>query len=84
MEGDFAEMETSEGQSAARDGLKAELTGKSPAEMRQQIIATPLWASTLYRSYNPMETFTTSAEKTTSPEPEILTHEERTRGRGAR
>lgn len=26
MEGDFAEMETSEGQSAARDGLKAELT----------------------------------------------------------
>ena len=35
-----AEMETSDGRSIARDGLKAELTGKSPAEMRQQIIAT--------------------------------------------
>ena len=33
-------METPDGRSAARDGLKAELTGKSPAEMRQQIIAT--------------------------------------------
>jgi hypothetical protein len=35
-----AEMETSDGRSAARDGLKTELTGKSPAEMRQRIIAT--------------------------------------------
>jgi hypothetical protein len=35
-----AEMETSAGRSAARDGVKADLTGKSPAEMRQQIIAT--------------------------------------------
>lgn len=35
-----AEMETSAGRSAARDGVKADLTGKSPAEMRQQIVAT--------------------------------------------
>ena len=33
-------METADGRSAARDELKTELTGKSPAEMRQQIIAT--------------------------------------------
>jgi len=33
-------METSAGRSAARDGVRADLTGKSPAEMRQQIIAT--------------------------------------------
>jgi hypothetical protein len=31
MEGDFAEMETSEGQSAARDGLKAELARMATA-----------------------------------------------------
>ena len=35
-----AEMETSAGRSAARDEVKADLTGKSPVEMRQQIIAT--------------------------------------------
>jgi hypothetical protein len=34
-----AEMETSEGRSAARDALKAQLTGKSPAEIREQVIA---------------------------------------------
>jgi hypothetical protein len=33
-------METSEGRSAAQDGLKAQLTGKSPAEIKQQAIAT--------------------------------------------
>ena len=35
-----AEMETSAGRSATRDGVKANLTGKSRVEMRQQIIAT--------------------------------------------
>jgi hypothetical protein len=35
-----ADIETSDGRSAARDGLKAELTGKTPAEIKQQIIAT--------------------------------------------
>ena len=35
-----AEMETSAGRSAARDEVKVDLTGKSPVEMRQQIIAT--------------------------------------------
>ena len=35
-----ADMETSEGRSAAQDGLKAQLTGKSPAEIKQQAIAT--------------------------------------------
>ena len=34
-----AEMETSEGRSIAQDGLKSELTGKSPAELKQQVIA---------------------------------------------
>ena len=34
-----ADMETSEGRSAAQQGLKAELTGKSPAELKQQVIA---------------------------------------------
>jgi hypothetical protein len=34
----IADMETSDGRGAARDGLKAELTGKSPAEIKQQII----------------------------------------------
>jgi ATPase subunit of ABC transporter with duplicated ATPase domains len=33
------DMETSEGRAAAREGLKAELTGKSPAEMKQQVLA---------------------------------------------
>src|SRR5262245_26341818 len=35
-----ADMETSEGRSAAQEGLKAQLTGKSPAEIKQQAIAT--------------------------------------------
>jgi hypothetical protein len=34
-----ADMETSEGRSLAQDGLKSELTGKSPAELKQQVIA---------------------------------------------
>ena len=34
-----ADMETSEGRSAAQDGLKAQLTGRSPAEIKQQAIA---------------------------------------------
>ena len=34
-----ADMETSEGRSVAQQGLKAELTGKSPAELKQQVIA---------------------------------------------
>jgi hypothetical protein len=34
-----ADMETSEGRSAAQDGLKAQLTGKSPAKIKQQAIA---------------------------------------------
>jgi hypothetical protein len=34
-----ADMETSEGRSVARDGLKSELTGKTPAEIKQQAIA---------------------------------------------
>jgi len=33
-----ADMETAEGRSAARDGLKAQLTGKSPVEVKQQVI----------------------------------------------
>jgi hypothetical protein len=35
-----AEMGTSDGRSTAREGVKTDLTGKSPAEMRQQVIAT--------------------------------------------
>jgi hypothetical protein len=35
-----ADMETSAGRSAARDGLKAELTGKTQVEIKQEIIAT--------------------------------------------
>jgi hypothetical protein len=35
-----AEIETSDGRSAARDALKSELTGKTPAEIKQQIMAT--------------------------------------------
>jgi hypothetical protein len=35
-----SEIETSDGRSAARDEVNAEFKGKSPAEMRQQIIAT--------------------------------------------
>lgn len=34
-----AEMETPDGRTAARDGLKAQLTGKSPAEIKQQVVA---------------------------------------------
>jgi hypothetical protein len=34
-----AAMETSEGRSATRDGLKSELTCKSQAEVKQQVIA---------------------------------------------
>ena len=33
------DMESGEGRTAARDGLKAELAGKSPAEMKQQVLA---------------------------------------------
>ena len=35
-----ADMETSEGRSVAQDGLKSELTAKSPAELKQQVLAT--------------------------------------------
>jgi hypothetical protein len=35
-----ADMESSQGRGDAREGLKAELTGKSPAEMKQQVLAT--------------------------------------------
>ena len=35
-----ADIESAEGRSAARESLSAELTGKSPAEMKQQILAT--------------------------------------------
>jgi hypothetical protein len=34
-----ADMETSQGRSIARDELKADLTGKSPAELKQEVIA---------------------------------------------
>jgi len=34
-----ADMETSEGRGVARDELKADLTGKSPAELKQEVIA---------------------------------------------
>jgi hypothetical protein len=34
-----ADMATSEGRSVAQDGLKSQLTGKSPAEIKQQAIA---------------------------------------------
>jgi hypothetical protein len=34
-----ADIETSEGRSIAHDGVKAQLTGKSPAELKQQVIA---------------------------------------------
>jgi hypothetical protein len=34
----IADIETSDGRSAARDGLKAELTGKTPAEIKQQLM----------------------------------------------
>jgi hypothetical protein len=33
-----ADMETSDGRSVARDGLKSELTGKSLAEIKQQVM----------------------------------------------
>ena len=35
-----AEMENSQGRSDAREGLRAELTGKSPAELKQKVLAT--------------------------------------------
>ena len=35
----LADMETSEGRGIARDELKADLTGKSPAELKQEVIA---------------------------------------------
>lgn len=35
----LADIETSEGRSIAREGLKSELTGKSATEIRQQVIA---------------------------------------------
>lgn len=35
-----ADLETSEGRTAARDGIKAELTGKSPQDIKAQAIAT--------------------------------------------
>jgi hypothetical protein len=34
-----ADIETSEGRSIAHDSVKAQLTGKSPAELKQQVIA---------------------------------------------
>ena len=34
-----ADIETAEGRSVAHEGLKSELTGKSPAEIKQQVIA---------------------------------------------
>jgi hypothetical protein len=34
-----ADMETSDGRSVARDGVKSELTGKSIAEIKQQVMA---------------------------------------------
>jgi hypothetical protein len=34
-----ADIETSEGRSIAHDGVKAQLTGKSPAELKLQVIA---------------------------------------------
>ena len=34
-----ADMETSEGRSAAQDGLKSSLTGKTPDEIKQQVMA---------------------------------------------
>jgi hypothetical protein len=36
----IGDIETSDGRSAARDALKSELTGKTPAEIKRQIIAT--------------------------------------------
>jgi hypothetical protein len=33
-----ADMETSEGRSEARDGIRAQLTGKSPQEVKQQVL----------------------------------------------
>ena len=33
-----AGMETSEGRSEARDGVRAQLTGKTPQEMKQQVL----------------------------------------------
>jgi hypothetical protein len=35
----LADMETSDGRMSARDGLKGELTAKSPPEMKQQVLA---------------------------------------------
>jgi hypothetical protein len=35
----LADMETSDGRSSARDGLKSELTGKSIAEIKQRVMA---------------------------------------------
>jgi hypothetical protein len=34
-----ADMETGDGRSAARDGVKAQLTGKTPAELQAQVLA---------------------------------------------
>ena len=38
-----ADMETSEGRSAAQDGLKSSLTGKTPDEIKQQVMAGVTW-----------------------------------------
>jgi hypothetical protein len=35
----LADIETSEGRAIAKEGLKSDLTGKSPAELKQQIVA---------------------------------------------
>jgi hypothetical protein len=35
----LADLETSDGRSIARDELKADLTGKTPAELKQEVIA---------------------------------------------
>jgi len=34
-----ADMETSDGRTAAREGIKAQLTGKTPAELKAQVLA---------------------------------------------
>ena len=48
-----ADMETSQGRGIARDELKADLTGKSPAELKQAVIAKLAEAAKISRCQGP-------------------------------
>ena len=48
-----ADMETSEGRSAAQDGLKSSLTGKTPDEIKQQVMVELTLVQLLIRRQRP-------------------------------